>query len=584
MRRPARHGRGAGLSALAAAGVLAVSGLATAGPASPAGAAASSSATPRIVWGDCTSASLLAAKAECGMLSVPLDHAKPSGKKIKLALSRQKAVPGVKRQGVMLANPGGPGGEGLALSNLRDIVPNGAGQGYDWIGFDPRGVGESRPRISCDPNYHVGPRLDYEPTTGVTGPLSATEKGWLNRSKKYAAACGAKHGDLLRHMRTTDTIKDMELIRRALGADKISFYGFSYGTYLGQAYATLHPTRVHRMVLDGNVDVRGIWYGAQLEQDKAFEKVIQQFFGWVAKYDRVYQLGTTAKQVRAQYEAMLVKLRKKAAGTIGPSEWGDAFVRAGYAESLWPQTADGFAAAVHEKDFTLLEILYDSAETPGDDNGFAVYNAVQCTDVAWPRSYEKGWRKDGFATAASAPFMTWGNVWYNTACIYWPAPAGTPLKIDGSKAPPILIVNTVGDAATPYRGALHVRSLFPRARLVAEQGSTTHSNSLSGNTCVDNTVATYLATGRLPARKAGTAADKLCKATPRPVPAQVGFGESFAEQPAEQPAEQSTEQPAAQSAPEDVTPTPGPSSKPSRYPQTDTSLLHTITGLLPTER
>jgi pimeloyl-ACP methyl ester carboxylesterase len=539
--------------AVVAAGCLAASGMVGADVA----AAAST-----IKWGDCTEPSLVVARAQCGFLSVPLDHANPGGTKIKIAVSRMKAtVPAKKRQGVMLVNPGGPGGSGLGMAQLRDVIPSGAGKAYDWIGFDPRGVGESVPALSCDPNYKKGPRPDYVPTAKGT-TLSPQETEWLARSKAYAAACGKKYPKLLPHMRTTDTVKDMDLLRAALGASTINYYGFSYGTYLGQIYAQTYPKRVRRMVLDGNVDPRGIWYQAQLGQDRAFEKVIEQFFAWIAKNHKTYALGSTAAAVRKHYNAELAKLRVKAVLDVGPSEWTDAFGHAGYAEFLWPSMASAFALRVHEGDMREMSQLYQQANEPGDDNGFAVYNAVQCVDAAWPRSYEQGWREDAFATAAGAPFMTWQNVWYNTACIYWPATAGSPVKIDGKKVGSFLMVNTTADGATPYAGALQVRKLFPKARLVAEKDTTTHANSLGGNKCVDAKVAAYLGSGRLPARKAGTGPDVLCGRTPQPDPGPESFSASS-----------SGGSGSAAPSPSEPAPTP--------TPPMDQSLLGGIIGLLP---
>lgn len=539
-------------AAVVAAGGLVASGLA--------GADLAAAAATTIKWGDCTDPALVVARAECGLLSVPLDHKNPSGTKIKIALSRMKAtVPAKKRQGVMLVNPGGPGGSGLGLAQLRDVIPHGAGKAYDWIGFDPRGVGESVPALTCDAEYNKGPRPDYVPAAKGTA-LSAQEKEWLARSNAYAAACGKKYGSLLPHMHTTDTVQDMDLIRAALGASKINYYGFSYGTYLGQIYAQTYPGRVRRMILDGNVDPRGIWYQAQLGQDRAFEKVIEQFFGWIAKNNKSYKLGTTAAAVRKHYNAELTKLRAKPVLDVGPSEWTDAFGHAGYAEFLWPSMASAFASRVHDGDMREMSQLYQQANEPGDDNGFAVYNAVQCVDAAWPRSYEKGWRADAFATASTAPFMTWQNVWYNTACIYWPAPSGKPVKIDGKKVGSFLMINTTADGATPYAGALQVRKLFPKARLVAEKGTTTHANSLGGNKCVDDKVAAYLASGKLPARKAGNAADVVCGRTPLPDPGPAAFTASADD--------------------EDFAPAPT-SPGPAPQPPMEQSVLGGIIGLLP---
>src|SRR5690349_20580410 len=204
---------------------------------------------PGITWGACENAGLQARQAECGFLTVPLDYAAPAGKTLELAVSRIKhSVPAAEYQGVMLVNPGGPGGAGLALPVLGDLVPKKAGAAYDWIGFDPRGVGASKPALTCDATYAGYRRPPYVPST------RAIERAWLARAKGYAAACARNGGALLHHLRTTDSVRDLERLRSALGAKQINFYGFSYGTYLGQVYATLHPERVRRMVFDGNVD------------------------------------------------------------------------------------------------------------------------------------------------------------------------------------------------------------------------------------------------------------------------------------------------------------------------------------------
>ena len=131
---------------------------------------------PPIDWDvTCSNAGLQAAGARCGLLTVPLDYADPTGEKIKIALSEIPHTEGVKSQGIMLVNPGGPGGSGLTLSRLKDFVPNGGGDPYDWIGFDPRGVGSSQPSLACDPNYFPPNRPDYVPTK------SSDEQFWLDR-------------------------------------------------------------------------------------------------------------------------------------------------------------------------------------------------------------------------------------------------------------------------------------------------------------------------------------------------------------------------------------------------------------------
>jgi pimeloyl-ACP methyl ester carboxylesterase len=492
---------------------MSVTGLASAAPAAPSATTAVTSAKG-IAWGTCDSSGLQQAGAVCGYLSVPLDYAHPHGQQIQLAVSLIKhKTPDSQYQGIMLTNPGGPGGSGLTLSVLGQYVPNGAGDSYDWIGFDPRGVGSSKPSISCLPDYFGPDRPDYIPRT------RQLETTWLARSKAYATACGKNAGALLSHVTTIDSAKDMDSIRAALGARQINYYGFSYGTYLGQVYSTLYPQRVRRMVLDSNVDPRDVWYQANLNQDVAFERNIKIWFGWLAKYDGVYHLGKTAKAVEKLFYAEQDKLRAHAAGgVVGPDEWGDIFLSAGYYQSTWLELGSVFAGWVHDGDAATLIAEYENTDGPGDDNGFAVYNAVQCTDVQWPQSWSQ-WRRDNWRTYAIAPFETWGNAWYNAPCLYWPAKAGKPLKIDGSRVAGALLIDETLDAATPYEGSLEVRKLFPRSSLIAEPGGTTHAGSLFGNACVDDQIAAYLATGTLPARKPGRRADTLCDPLPQPDPA-----------------------------------------------------------------
>lgn len=531
----------------------ALSGLAPAGTAGAAEQAPTARAATTITFGGCSAFAISGIGVECGYLTVPMDWSKPAGRKIKLAVSRVKSTaPAAKYQGVMLVNPGGPGASGLSYSALKDALPNGSGTGYDWIGFDPRGVGMSRPALSCISNFADGVRPQYIPASQGKKP-TASERAWLALSKKYATACAKKNGALLDHMRTVDWVKDMDALRVALGVPKINFLGFSYGTYLGQVYATMFPTHVRRMLLDGNVDPTLVWYRAQLSQDRAFERTATEFFGWIARNDKIYALGTSATAVRAKYDAVIADLTVQRQDGIGANEWTDTFLHAMYAEFLWADAANAFASWVHKGSMDSAKRAYAGAKAP-DDNLFAVYNAVQCSDKKWPTSYAK-WRKDAFSTAKNAPFMTWSNVWFNTACIYWPAKAGTPVTVDGSAAPPILLLNATLDGATPYAGALRARGLFPQARLIAEAGATGHAQStLGGNACIDKRITDYLVSGRVPARRSGASADIVCAAASRPEPGLLPFG-------------------AAGSGP--AAPAPDPEPVPDRSP------LEAIIGLLP---
>ncbi|GAA1312342.1 alpha/beta hydrolase [Pseudonocardia xinjiangensis] len=468
---------------------------------------------PPVAWGPCSAAQLQAVSAQCGFVEVPLDYSAPQQAKIKLAVSMVKhTTPQAQYQGVMLVNPGGPGGSGFGLSLLGSAVPDNVGASYDWVGFDPRGVGSSQPALSCVPDYAGYNRPDYDPDT------PGSEAAWLKRAESYAKACGAKNGDLLNHITTVDSADDMESIRKALGADQINYYGFSYGTYLGQVYATLFPDRVRRMVLDSVVDERNVWYQANLQQDVAFERNIQIFFDWIAKNDGVYRLGNSGEDVEKLFYSQKEKLRQKpAGGLIGPSELTDLFLGAGYDVRNWENVASAFSQWVNGGDAAGLKTVYSGSASTTDDNNYAVYLAVQCTDTQWPTDWNQ-WREDNAKVAVQAPFETWANAWYNAPCAFWPAKPAKPVQVDGSKVKSLLLIDETLDGATPFEGSLQARRLFPNSALVEGVGGTTHAASLSGDQCVDGHVADYLGKGTLPKRVPGDGSDAQCDPLPQPTP------------------------------------------------------------------
>jgi pimeloyl-ACP methyl ester carboxylesterase len=501
---------------VAAVGLIGA-GLVTPGSASALAAGNGSRATasadftpPPIVWGQCPTASLRNAGAQCGMLTVPLDYAKPDGTTIQLAVSRiLHKTPDSQAQGPMLVNPGGPGASGLGLARLGQFVPDGAGDPYDWIGFDPRGVGRSVPSLTCDDDYFAPGRTPYVPDT------PAIEQSWFAKTRQYARDCGKSAASaLLAHTKSTDWAKDMDTIRKALGADKINYYGFSYGTYLGQVYSTLFPDRVRRFVFDGVVNPTRVWYDANLDQDVQFDKNIHTYFDWVADNDAAYGLGTDGAALTAKYYEILDQLTEHPEGTFGAAEWNDIFIGAGYYVYDWDNLAHVFAAAVNG-DFGPAKDWYDDPTGPGSDNTYANYLAVQCSDVAWPQGWGT-WSKDNWALHEQYPFLTWNNAWYNAPCRYWPAQPGTPVGVDGSGVPGILLIAETNDAATPFGGALEVRRRYPNAVLIEGVGGTTHAGSLSGVACTDDRIAAYLKTGALPTRLSGDRSDVECEPVPPP--------------------------------------------------------------------
>ncbi len=506
------------LPALLTAGCLAATGLVAVAPSSSAvePAAGATGAVQAVDWARCDDPTMRQLGAQCGFVRVPLDYSRPRGAKILLAVSRVKhTVKQSRYQGVMLVNPGGPGGSGLGLSVLGPIISEDfgrkdAGGAYDWIGFDPRGVGDSRPSLSCDPGYFGPDRPEYVPRTPELYQV------WQGRSAGYAEACGRAGGRLLDHMRTTDAARDMNQIRKALGVRRINYYGFSYGTYLAQVYTKLFPNRMRRMVLDSNVDPRRAWYRANLDQDVAFDRNIGLFFDWIASHDAAYHLGTTRAAVQQRYNDVLAQLAAKPIdSTVGPDEWDDIFLHPGYVQYLWPDLADVFADWVNSGAGAPVVAAYQQYDSPGDDNSYAVYNAVSCTDDTWK---DEDFRADQEATYAKAPFLTWANAWFNGPCYHWPAKAAPHTRITGRGVGSALLVGETLDAATPYTGSLYLRSIFKRSRLIGVTGGTSHAVTPGSSRCVDKRIFDYLATGKLPARKAGPGADVRCAAPPLPRP------------------------------------------------------------------
>jgi pimeloyl-ACP methyl ester carboxylesterase len=452
----------------------------------------------------------------CAQLRVPLNYAQPGGRQISLALSEfQATAPASQQQGDLLVNPGGPGASGLALpTEVATALSPSVAADYNIIGFDTRGVGSSAPALTCDPSFFSKPRANYVPSS------PAAEQALIGRARTYAADCEKRFGWLLPYMTSADVARDMDSIRVALHQRQISYLGYSYGTYLGQVYGTLFPTHIRRMVLDSVVDPDGAWYQDNIQQDYAFQGRITAFFTWVAQNDAVFRLGATEAAVagvwaRAMASVQAHPIRGPSGPLVGPDEMSDTFLLGGYDESFWPPLATALSDYVNHANGGDLVGLYEAAGKQ-NENEFAVYNAVDCSDVNWPRSW-RTWNTDNRRVYAVAPYETWANVWFNAACAFWPVKGpATPMHIDGAKLPPVLMLQGTLDGATPYRGALVARSLLPTARMVVVAGGGNHGQSLSSppNPCVLGYLNRYLGNGALPSGSGRVSA--TCPAMPAP--------------------------------------------------------------------
>uniref|UniRef100_A0AAU3H468 Alpha/beta hydrolase n=1 Tax=Streptomyces sp. NBC_01401 TaxID=2903854 RepID=A0AAU3H468_9ACTN len=480
--------------------------------------AAARAAKAGIDWADCPDDWAISAPIQCGWVSVPVDYTKPGGKQIKLAVDRHVSTGTKKeRQGALVYNPGGPGGSGMAFPN-RVVTENPLwmkiAKAYDFVGFDPRGVGHSAP-ISCvDPQEFVkAPKADPVPGS------EADKRAQRKLAAEYAEGCAERSGDMLAHMTTPDTARDLDVIRAALGEKKLNFLGVSYGTYLGAVYGTLFPTHVRRMVVDSVVNPakENIWYEANLNQDIAFQTRWNDWKKWVAENDAAYHIGDTPEKVEQAWQTLRAASAKSPiGGVLGPAELIGFFQSAPYYDSSWAPTAQVWSDYLGGDTQALIDAaapdLSDTAGNISAENGNAVYTAVECADAKWPTSWKK-WDRDSTRLHQDNPFMTWANTWMNLPCATWPSEQRTPLDVHTGKGlPPVLLVQSTRDAATPYAGAVELHKRFKGSRLITEEGAGSHGVTGLVNPCVNERVDTYLLTGKTDRR------DVTCAphATPTP--------------------------------------------------------------------
>ncbi|MFC7913730.1 alpha/beta hydrolase [Streptomyces sp. NPDC057386] len=480
--------------------------------------AAARAAKTGIQWRDCPADWGLEKPIRCGWVTVPLDYAKPYGKQIKLAVDRiGNTGTEAERQGALLYNPGGPGGSGLRFPRrvtTKSPLWANVAKAYDFVGFDPRGVGHSTPIFCIDPQEFVkAPKADPVPDS------EADKRAQRKLAREYADGCRERSGWMLPHMTTANTARDLDVIRAALGEKKLNFLGVSYGTYLGAVYGTLFPGHVRRMIVDSVVDPsrENIWYQANLNQDVAFEARWKDWQDWVARNDATFHLGTTRAAVQAKWLQLRATAKKNPiGGIIGPAELINFFQSAPYYDSAWVPVATVFSKYVAGDTQALVDAaapdLTDTAGNIASENSNAVYTAVECADAKWPTSWKK-WERDTTRLHRDHPFMTWANTWMNLPCATWPAKQHTPVEVRTHKGlPPVLIVQSTRDAATPYAGAVALHKRFKGSRLITEKNAGSHGVTGLTNPCINTRVDAYLLTGKL------DRADVTCAphATPQP--------------------------------------------------------------------
>ncbi|MFG3189904.1 alpha/beta hydrolase [Streptomyces omiyaensis] len=503
---------------------------AVAAPAPPAAATATTEALlapyarqkPR--WAPCGPGEM--ARLECATVEVPLDYADPGGRRLDVAISRTKATSPRDRRGVLLLNPGGPGGSGLDMPLwLAPELPDAVKQRYDLVGFDPRGVGRSSP-VSCG---LTGDELNWQ------RPYEAASfRKDVRWARTVAEKCRARNGAVLSHLTTRNTARDLDLVRAVLGERKISYLGYSYGTYLGAVYAQLFPRRTDRFVLDSAVDPARIWRGMIQSWAEGAEPAFTRWADWTARHDAEYRLGDTPEEVGAAFWALVARADRTPIELDGARLTGDD-VRIGARAAFFDPrgaaelvvrlrtAAEGGTPPAAPSRRTAPERPAPpsfAAEVPAD-NMDASFWAVVCADTrAWPRDPER-YRRDAVRDGAAYPL--YGDVGSHIKpCAFWPQGAEPATRVDNTTG--ALILQNEWDSQTPLFSAQGLRRVMKGARMVTVLGGQGHGVYGSGS-CADATATAYLTTGRLPA------ADLTCRADVRraadarrlPLPAPQGL-------------------------------------------------------------
>ncbi|MBP1158088.1 alpha/beta hydrolase [Rhodococcus sp. PvR099] len=459
-----------------------------------------------VSWAACADEQLAATGSECATVDVPLDYRDPQGATIELAISRMASTDPDSRRGILLTNPGGPGGRGLGMpANLREGMTPDVSAAYDIIGMDTRGLGASTP-LDCGLTD-----MTWFRSTGA-GRSGFDEN--VQRASKAADLCWEKYPDVLPHINTANIARDLDVIREALGEETASYYGWSYGTVLGATYSQMFPERIDRLVLDSAADPAK--YGIEMFRDMgpANEKAIDDFAGWAAQRDDDYGLGAAPAQVRAGIEQLIADAEATPI-TVGQFTLDDhtlPFVlyfyatsdtdNAAFADALVQlrQFAAGKQVTPMPKLAGLLQAMFRPESGTGPD--YASTLAILCGDRAMPTDPEWYWQNIERARADQPIF---GSVHNSiTPCAFW---RGEPIEqVEIGNDTPALQVQSLGDTRTTYEEGLGMHRAMRGSRLVTVPGRTHAVFPDYPNDCARDAVNDYLREGTLPSE------DVVCEA------------------------------------------------------------------------
>jgi pimeloyl-ACP methyl ester carboxylesterase len=432
-------------------------------------------------------------------LPVPLDDTVAGGPTIDLALTRIKARKPDQRIGSLLVNPGGPGAPATDFAvDLAPSLPDEILDRFDIVGFDPRGVGKSA-GVDCTDDLDPFYALDWTPSTDQE--RAALEAG----VRKLVDQCVAADGSILPYLGTDRAARDMDRIRAALGDDKLTYLGFSYGTYLGAQYAAQFPDRVRALVLDGPVDPALDAKAVQIQQAVAFERSLNLFFRDCARNPdcTFHHQGKPA----AAYDALRARIDAAPIPAGNGRTLNTTLFDTGVTEFLysgadsWSSLADALAAAEkgHAADLLAEADSYTGRAADGTyDDLEEAFFAVGCVDgpdvggVAGLRAIEE-------AAAVAAPRLGRSVVNNSLACAFWPVRSQPPAALHAPTSAPLVVLGTRNDPATPLSWAKGLTRELGSATLVTVGGAR-HTAFASGNACVDDVVVRYFVDDTVPAR------------------------------------------------------------------------------------
>ncbi|WP_228717919.1 alpha/beta hydrolase [Kitasatospora acidiphila] len=455
---------------------------------------------------------------QCATLTVPMDYAQPQdGRTFTLPLIRAAATDPAKRIGSLVFDPGGPGASGVATLKEGGLDSFGkeARAHFDIVGFDPRGVAGSKPAVDCtaqDDTTDQGPG-GAEATQPLYPRTDAERQAALADADRSVAACRAHSGDLLPHVGTLDAARDLDVLRAVLGDEKLSYLGWSYGTYLGTVYAEQFRHRVRALVLDGAIDPARDWSEQALSGGRAFRKAVDDYAQKCASVVGKSCPAATPDGIRKLIADLYAKTARHPLRIKGSTDRLDenalhtAVTMSMYApESQWQALSEGLSTAASSGDGTALAAIAKqsgslqddssgadgagTADAPPRDNSGDILTAVNCLDSPHPTDPQVYWQLLDRAYQDSGVFGA-SSVLAELGCRNWPTGPQHPHRVKADGLPPVLVVGTTGDAATPYEDAKSLASQLPGGMLLTFNGLG-HTAYGRSNSCVTDAVDGYL--------------------------------------------------------------------------------------------